>query len=370
MTEHRWTIREYAPGDESMIVALFERVFGKPMGPHESEAHWAWEYAENPVGPRMIELVWDEDRLVGQYAVSPRRLWVDGEPTLAALSLDTMTDPDYGRQGIFSASAEACYAAMSERGFAFVYGFPNANSVRGFERRLRWSMVMPTPVLVKPLDVGGFVAQKTGVPALAPVLSVASRLVTRAPAAVDVAAQSVLSRVRGRRSLEVRPFDAFEDWADELWERCRGQHRVWTVRDAEFLRWRYDARPESEYVRFQVRDGNEVAGYAVLAFSHRLQGLAAFIMDLVVDTEVRGAASALLRAIESHARAREASVLMAMAGPGSSMRRRLHRHAYVPLPERLFPQELYFGARALDASDTPIYDASAWHVTWGDIDVL
>ena len=132
----RWTIADYREGDEARIVALFERVFAKPMGATKSLEHWRWKFAQNPVDPKVIELVWDGERLVGQYTISPRKLRCSGAQRLGALSLDTMTDPDYGRQGIFTASAEACYARLVEHDFACVYGFPNANSIHGFEKRL------------------------------------------------------------------------------------------------------------------------------------------------------------------------------------------------------------------------------------------
>lgn len=381
MSERRWTIRDYAEGDETAIVPLFERVFGRPMGASESIEHWRWEFARNPTGPEAIELVWDGERLVGQYAVSPRKVWFCGEARLAALSLDTMTDPDYGRQGIFSASAEACYAAMRERGFDFVFGFPNANSIHGFEKYLRWKTVMPTPVHVKALDVGEFVAGKLGqvwgsAPAsLGPLLGKASRLLLRAPTAVD----ELVERARGQANVlevhEVGEFDELEG-VDALWVRCRSQHRLSVVKDLEYLRWRYDMRPESSYIRLALADerGEALAGWAVLAIAEREQGRTCFVMDVLVDEAVPAAMTAMLRKIETVARAHECALISAMVGPGSRWRTAFLRNAYLPLPERLFPQELYFGARVL-ADDEGIDRAlvlhpESWQLGWGDIDVL
>jgi len=376
VAEQVWTIRDYAAGDETQIVDLFERVFKKTMGPSESAAHWRWEYAENPVGPLTIKLIWHADRLVGQYAVSPRRLWMRGEERLAALSIDTMTDPEYGRQGIFSGSAEACYTTMTERGFGFVYGFPNANSIAGFERRLSWKMVMATPVLVKALDVGAFVADKIGQPALAPALTSVSRLLSRGPGLLDSLQSKLRAQVTGDGSPEpaVHPCEQFGAWADDLWLRCRDQHQLWVVRDHAFLSWRYDQRPESDYRRLRVEVDGETVGYAVTTLSERDQGTVCFIMDLMVDLAVPGALSALLQAIEARARAQHCAFVSAMVGPGSPMRATLLRNAYLPLPERLFPQELHFGGRALgplQASERATLEAAhAWQLAWGDVDVL
>lgn len=375
MTANTWSIRDYRAGDEAAIVRLFQRVFKKTMGPTESDAHWAWEYPGNPVGPQTIKLVWDStpagDRLVGQYAVSPRRVWVHDRERLAALSLDTMVDPDYGRQGIFSRSAEACYATMVERGFAFVFGFPNANSIGGFERRLSWQIIMPTPVLVKPLNVAGFVADKVGRPILDPLLSPVSTLALRVPGLVDDLQAKLRARLGRATHPVVESFDAFGPWVDEVWQRCRHHHRVGVIRDHAYLRWRFDARPQSHYQRLRVDVGGQAVGYAVLATTQRDQGLVCFVMDLVVDVATPGAHTALLQAIESRARAQRCAFVSAMVGPGSPLRPTMLRNAYLPLPERLFPQELHFGGRALaNITSDELGDPNAWHLSWSDIDVL
>lgn len=374
--ERRWTIRDYAEGDERAIIALFEHVFHRTRGPSESIEHWRWEFACNPTRPPIIELVWDGAALVGQYAVSPRRVWFCGSELLAALSLDTMTHPDYGRQGIFSASAEACYAQMTERGFAFVYGFPNANSIHGIEKSLRWKTVMPTPVHVKALDLGDYVAGKLGRPQLAPALSKASRLLLRAPRVVEGLVERIRDgqgRVESLAVAEFVDFDAIEG-IDELWERCRDQHRLWVIRDLAYLRWRYDQRPEAGYSRLAVMDERgELAGWAVLGFGERPEGRTCFIMDVLVDAAVTGAMAILLGRIEDVARERGCALICAMVGSGSRWRADFLRRAYLPLPEWLFPQELYFGARVManrDIDRTLLLHPESWQLGWGDIDVI
>jgi hypothetical protein len=365
--QRSWTIRDYREGDEAAIVALFEKVFGKPMGRTRSAPHWRWEYTQNPVGPRTIELVWDGATLAGQYAVSPRRVWCGGREVLAALSLDTMTHPDYARQGIFTASADACYEAMAERGFAFVYGFPKASSVGAFERRLSWSLVMKMPVHVKPIDVGRFVAEKVDRPRLAPWLSLGSRMLSRAPGIVA----NTRRRWQSRVPVEVTACSAIEEWADDLWARCRAHHHVWVVRDRAYLDWRYDARPESDYVFLRAEAGGTIVGLAVLAVATREQGRICFVMELLADPTLSAALPTLLAAIEAQARAQSCAFVSAIVPPGSRYRGAFLAHAYLPLPERLFPQELHFGVRRTSDEVIPeLLDARAWHLTWGDTNAL
>ncbi|GEM_PF-408259 len=384
--ERGWAIRDYQRGDEAAIVDLHSRVFAEPSGarpahdprPACGPLHWRWEFADNPVGPQTIKLVWREPSsgdphsdLVGQYAVSPRRLRCLGETRLAGLSIDAMTDPAFKRQGIFSASAEACYTTMRERDFCVVFGFPNADSIRGFEKNLGWRSVMPLPVLIKPLDLGELLGSQVERPQLRSLLSIATRQLSRAPGIVDELSTQ-LQRAGPRPP--VRTFDRFGDWVDPLWRRCQSQHEIWVIRDQEYLEWRYDQRPGSDYLRLRVDGAEGISGYAVLAFSTGAQGPGAFIMELVVDLEQDGALRALLRSIEEQARARSCAFLSAMSGPGSRYRSALLRQAYLPLPERLFPRELYFGARPLDTLEgmdaAMLMHPTSWELSWGDTDLV
>ena len=90
------TIQPYAPGDEDAILDLFAATFGQVL----DMASWRWRYQDNPYGGTLIELMWDGDTLAGQYAVSPINMSIGGQIVPCALSLDTMTHPEYGRRGI------------------------------------------------------------------------------------------------------------------------------------------------------------------------------------------------------------------------------------------------------------------------------
>ena len=76
-------IRNYKGGDELKIVELFEKVFNQKL----SLDQWNWRFAQNPVDNHLISLMWDTDKLVGHYAVSPILLDVNGENCLTVHSL-------------------------------------------------------------------------------------------------------------------------------------------------------------------------------------------------------------------------------------------------------------------------------------------
>lgn len=112
---------------------------------------WDWRFALNPLGGPWTELAWDGVRLVGHYAVSPLELVHGDTRLLTALSMTTMTHPDYRGQDLFGRLADRLYERLQAAGFACVWGFPNRFSHRLFINRLKWHDIGEIPTLT--LDV-------------------------------------------------------------------------------------------------------------------------------------------------------------------------------------------------------------------------
>jgi len=142
-------IEKYKLGDERYILELFELAFGKKM----TLEYWNWRFKNNPFGQNpMIHLMWDDEKLVGHYAISPVEMLVDDEIHKTALSMTTMTHPEYGGRGIFSQLAQSLYNELKdEHGYSMVWGFPNNNSHYGFIKNLNWYDIADIPFLA--LDV-------------------------------------------------------------------------------------------------------------------------------------------------------------------------------------------------------------------------
>lgn len=143
-------IRAYQPGDEYKILELFETVFHKKM----SLKYWQWRFGDNPIDKHLIHLMWDGDKLVGHYAVSAINIGIDNNVCKAALSMTTMTHPDYGGRGIFSKLAASLYDELkNERDYKCIIGFPNLNSHYGFIKNLNWSNICICNHLIKDVSI-------------------------------------------------------------------------------------------------------------------------------------------------------------------------------------------------------------------------
>jgi hypothetical protein len=65
--EQHWTCRDFQDGDESHIIRLFKLAFNQEI----DLPFWKWRFVENPCGRGIIKLLFEADKLIGHYAVTP-----------------------------------------------------------------------------------------------------------------------------------------------------------------------------------------------------------------------------------------------------------------------------------------------------------
>ena len=119
---------------KEQILELFLHSFG-----HEIDENlWNWAYVDNPNGNPIVSLYFDNNKLVGHYAVIPIKFTHNQKTIDAVLSMTTMVDASYRKYGIFVEQANEVYDKAAELGYKFVYGFPNKKSAPGFKKRLDW----------------------------------------------------------------------------------------------------------------------------------------------------------------------------------------------------------------------------------------
>lgn len=127
------------------IESLFRASFGRGLG----NGYLSWRYLDNPATDLLACVARDtEGRIVANYSASPC-IMTTGEGTVrTALSMTTMTHPDYQGRGMFTILAEALYGHMVDSGYSMVWGFPNPISHRPFVERLKWLDIYEIPTMI------------------------------------------------------------------------------------------------------------------------------------------------------------------------------------------------------------------------------
>jgi len=311
-------IQSYKTGDETAIGELFAQSFLRSM----PASWWRWRFMDNPAGPGIIELAWDGDVLAAHYAVTRVPMSVSGIDSLSGLSGTTMTHPDYRGLGLFPRLATSAYERMAESGANMVWGFPNANSHRGFVQNLSWVDIWEVPTLRQNVSEASIATEPSD------------------------------------KVVEVFSFD---ERFDCLWEEVRSEYSVIVRRDSEYLTWRYSMNPTQKYRILTYEDEGGLAGYAVFKrYRNELQ-----VVDILTikDSTVGQQLISQIGRIALQERAEAVSLWLNVTHP-------LHR-TLEKLGFRNGDPVTYFGGLILRPSvlDDRVYDYRNWYITMGDSDV-
>lgn len=116
------------------------------------EEYFRWRYLKNPIGDILVCVAIDNGNIIANYAVSPCKISYKNRIVKAALSLNTMTHPNYMGKGIFVKLANMLYDYMEVEGYKFVFGFPNYISNRTFNTKLDWKNIYEIPTMEKNVE--------------------------------------------------------------------------------------------------------------------------------------------------------------------------------------------------------------------------
>jgi len=321
-----WTCRDYQSGDENQILTLYEEVNNREM----TLAHWTWKFAKSPFGQAMLKLMFDGNKLIGHYAVIPMNVQVEKKLVKAALSVNTMTHPDYRGHGIFAYLGEETYQVCEQKGVKFVYGFPNSNIYQPRIEKLEWKGFGKMTVLEKELGV-----------------------------------QTI--RGIGKRD-SIYPIEKFDERVHSLWNKTKDSYCVIVPRTEKFLNWRFAEHPTVKYSKFIFQGASdEVSGYIVLKIYTQGDEIKGHIVDMLcIDEEdiVRD----LLRYSQSYFVERGIKNLSCWASEESFYARVLEQEEFA---RKEF--DVYFGVRTFDKEDELVRNVEHignWHLTMGDSDVF
>jgi GNAT superfamily N-acetyltransferase len=315
------------------VLALARRALGwSDVSPRFLE----WKHIENPWGRSFMWVALDGDRVIAFRAFLRWELVdADGRCVVAARAVDTATDPEHRRQGLFRSLTTAALDEMAAAGVQLVWNTPNSSSLPGY-LTMGWQEVGRLPAVVRPAAARfPFVV-----------------LTARRPAARDAVATHF-----GRAAWEVFGHDPD---VDALLAALPASAGLATRRTQGFLAWRYN-NPALGYRVLALGD-SPADGLAVFRLRRRGRAVEATVCDLLCPEAAGGpngaTASGLVRRI---ARGTDADYVLSLASPSRATVTR-------PPVVRLSQIGPVLACRPLDGTVPPAVDG--WALTMGDVELL
>ena len=303
------------PTARPQLEALFRASFGRTL----QDGYLDWRYVENPPENLLFSVERAADQIVASYSAFPVELACDGETYLTAMSMTTMTHPEWRGRGLFPTLAAALYEQAEAWGITAVWGFPNANSHLAFNSKLGWHDIYEVPTMC--LDVAEFDG-------------------SAAPGGDAVTSDDQFAL----------------DYPDPPND---GLIRV--RRSKEFLAWRYARNPVNAYRNYVIARDGKVSSYVVT----KVFGDGVDMVDMQPSTPDE--ARVLLSHVAATTRAQGLRTISCWAPTHHSIHGVLERMGFTNSAP-----VTYFGARELVESASPagLRDYCRWYLQMGDSDVF
>jgi hypothetical protein len=319
--KNKLEIRPYHLSYREQILALFHLAHS---GKRLSGNFYRWRYEENPFGPIMVDLMFDQDKLVGHYAVCPAQGNIFGQQYPIVLSMNTFTHPDYWGKGIFTCLAENLYKRIvQEMGIYMVYGFPNLNSHYNFIKKLSWRDVFLVPTLWREID-----------------------------------ADHKASR------FEFEIVETADSRFDELWMRIEKKYIFANERSSKFINWRFVECPLKKYTILTRGTDKKIEAYAVIKDYINEGILELDLVDFLIDEHVDGAD--FLNGILSFARKGNYKRVNAWVPIGHDLYNYAEKIKFTPNVPLTY---LCFRIFLEIANSQVFYQSTSWYLTMADSDV-
>ncbi|CAN5755086.1 hypothetical protein BH23ACT4_BH23ACT4_02970 [soil metagenome] len=310
-------IREMDSADLPEVLGVLRRALGETALLKRTPELWRWKHVENPFGKSLALVAEADGKVAGVRAMMRWDLkTVSGETIRCLRPVDTATDPDFERRGIFRALTEAAVGTATDQGIDLIFNTPNKASGPGY-LKMGWQEVGPIGVMVRPL------LRRTG------------------PAPDDIPPD---------------PGEFFESGTEAAGTPVndRAPRGLRTPRTAEYMKWRFDGHPTAKY-----RAIYDSAQTAILRVNHRSDRREVVVSELFGERPSS--------AVRLAARISRASYLVGWFSRGTPERRAAFLGGMLPVP----------GVSALTLVANPLRDLpvdvlslSEWDICLGDLELL
>lgn len=234
-------------------------------------------YRENPAGPGRIWLAEHDGRIVGHTAIVPVMMKICGETLIGFQAIDTMTHPNYRRQGIYETLAKKAYAEAAKENMQIGYRFPNESNRRIAIKKLNWFDVASTHIMLKPINWRNAIKMRVGNRLLLNLGTIGGNLASKVFYKVE--------RVPVMHGLAIRQVPSFDERINEFWTKVSNQHHIMVVRNKDHLNWRYATVPGVDYQIYIAEKSGGICGYLVLRYTERDGVKKAIIFDVLAVSE-------------------------------------------------------------------------------------
>lgn len=239
--------RDFEAFEELSVISFGENTNSK-------KEMYEWLFEKNPYNKsgNMMYLLKEGDKVIGCDGLLPNELYVNGKVLLTAHSVKSMTHPGYKKQGIFKKMTENSCERGKQDGVDVIIGLANDQSYPAY-KRFGWPTLFEKEVYVKPIFINNILKRRIKIGFLAELGN-------------SIYAAFMKGKLKGSMDREIK-FEILNKVPKEIqkcWDKYKSKYNVLLVRDYKYLNYRYNERPDVNYVTVLAKLNKEIIGFAIL----------------------------------------------------------------------------------------------------------
>lgn len=238
-------IREYKSGDEISITELFLIASPRHL---RIPRYWEWSNLRNPCGKGLSLVAEEDDKIIAHYSVVPIEISVDDIVIVGGRSQQAVVHPNFRNLKIIMDLTDRVWKKAADR-FNFICSFPNDDFWKIKQRLMGWKKIdeffadiISIPVVIEVLEHNSF-------------------------------QRFIVKRIR-RFPLEINK-----------WLNKNKKSKIYPLKSAESLNWKFFAHPLYYYFVFGVYDKILVGYIALKIYWDGKQAIVHFIDFDVKDNK-------------------------------------------------------------------------------------
>ena len=349
-----WRAFDYESSDFNSMLLLMKDNYGDVEIANKNFIEW--EYFKNPSGDAIIKVARNENNdVVGQYILSVMDFKIFEKMVKATLSLNTLTNKNYLRLGIFTMLSEMAFKTCENESIAFTYGFPNQNSYPGFVNKMNFTDLHKVPLLIYPCNARSLVQKKV------------NRLLAFCMPNFFF---SLNKKFDSSKVIEMSKDNLY--LVDKFWDDVKDKYPIMAKRNQHFLKWRYFDVPIREYIVFGYIEDNELLGYIVAA-TKEIDGIQnGMIVDFLTKDNDMKIGKALVLSCYAFFKERKTELLGCLMLEHTTEYRVLRKCGFIRCPKIIEPQPfpLIYRAHQTEYDIDEMKNIGNWFITMGDYDVV
>ena len=357
-TQDNWSIRPYREGDEGKIFELQKAVH--PERQNESERWfkwWHWKYKEVPCGIRTW-LAEDNGKILAQLSAIIMNLKVGNDIIKAAQFMDSVTHPDYRRQGIITTLTRNLQYELKQNGVHILYGFPNALSYQ-INKKLGAFDIAAMHKMIKVFKWESALRKRISNQFLLKLCAMVGNLLNNTFLRV--------SRAPAVSGLSISKVSCFDERINEFWDRVSKQFKIIFERRKDYLNWRFSAVPDVNYSMYVAKKAGMILGYLVMRCRQDGCPKTAAIYDLLAESEE--VAQCLLHTVVEYCRRDGMDYVYWVGIANKTYLGAFRKRGFISIPFRK-KGEFYIYSSSPNISGDFLRNPQNWLVQTGDSDHL